>query len=324
MNKRNISQQTCCKSLICAFCWALFSFPLSISDLSLLIVSKRVSCFSVIICLLCKDKNVIQKVAPTTHRQKKLKLSLITSIVSLRNKTAKHLTVTNVTGLLPACFVGNSLNIDALWSSTKRSVWRNVKFGEEKKRRFCLNHTKPLKSLHPSLWTSQSCFLSSNWFSSGNIRLLINRFSKTEPAIPSRRLLGSAGRVGSLLVCTWCHGGHVDGQEQKHFSPLGTNLYFHVNSSLKNSILFTSNMAALSRGATFDFSSKDALKFRIFSKQLYRYKIKTGRVLLSVLPFQNLLLTTQSYRWTFPVTKTDTFEFTLTKRNNEVGAEWNK
>ena len=51
-----------------------------------------------------------------------------------------------------------------------------------------------------------------------------------------------------LLVCTWRHGGHVGGQEQKHFSPLGTKLYFHVNSSRKNSIVLTPNMAALSRG----------------------------------------------------------------------------
>ena len=36
-----------------------------------------------------------------------------------------------------------------------------------------------------------------------------------------------------LLVCTWCHGGHVGSQEQKHFSPLGTWLYFHANSSKK-------------------------------------------------------------------------------------------
>ena len=139
-----------------------------------------------------------------------------------------------------------------------------------------------------SLWSprTQACglvkliFSRQTGFSSANICLLINRWSKTEPAVPSRRLLGSAGRVGSLLVCTWCHGGHVDCQEQKHFSPLGTKLYFYVNSSLKNSILLTLNMAALSRGAPFDFSSKDALKFRIFSKQLYRYKIKTGRVSL--------------------------------------------
>ena len=85
-------------------------------------------------------------------------------------------------------------------------------------------------------------------FSSAHIRLLMKRWSKTEPAVPSRRLLGSAGRVGSLLVCTWCHGGHVDGQEQKHLCSLGTKLYFHVNSSLKNSILLTPNMAALWRG----------------------------------------------------------------------------
>ena len=32
--------------------------------------------------------------------------------------------------------------------------------------------------------------------------------------------------IYKLLVCTWHHGGHVDGQEQKHFSPLGTKLHF--------------------------------------------------------------------------------------------------
>ena len=51
-----------------------------------------------------------------------------------------------------------------------------------------------------------------------------------------------------LLVRTWRHGGHVGGQEQKHFSPLGTKLYFHVNSWRKNSIVLTPNMAPLSRG----------------------------------------------------------------------------
>ena len=51
-----------------------------------------------------------------------------------------------------------------------------------------------------------------------------------------------------LLVCTRRHGGHVGGQEQKHFSPLGTKLYFHVNSSRKYSFVLTPNMAALSRG----------------------------------------------------------------------------
>ena len=41
-----------------------------------------------------------------------------------KKRTAKRLSVTNVTGLLLACFVGNSLNIDVFFfcSSTKRSV----------------------------------------------------------------------------------------------------------------------------------------------------------------------------------------------------------
>ena len=51
-----------------------------------------------------------------------------------------------------------------------------------------------------------------------------------------------------LLVCKWRHGGHVGGQKQKHISPLGTKLYFHVNFSSKISIVLTPNMAALSRG----------------------------------------------------------------------------
>ena len=33
------------------------------------------------------------------------------------------------------------------------------------------------------------------------------------------------------------------------FSPLGTKLYFHVNSSRKNSVVLTPNIAALSRGS---------------------------------------------------------------------------
>ena len=42
----------------------------------------------------------------------------------------------------------------------------------------------------------------------------------------------------------------IGGQEQKHFCLLGTKLYFHVNSSRKNSVLLTPNMAALSCGCT--------------------------------------------------------------------------
>ena len=37
-------------------------------------------------------------------------------------------------------------------------------------------------------------------------------------------------------------------KKQKHLSPLGTELYFHVNSSRRNSIVLTLKMAALLRG----------------------------------------------------------------------------
>ena len=43
------------------------------------------------------------------------------------------------------------------------------------------------------------------------------------------------------LVCTWRLGGPVGGQEQKHFSPLGTKRCFHVNFSRKNSIVLTAD-----------------------------------------------------------------------------------
>ena len=49
-----------------------------------------------------------------------------------KKRTAKRLSVTNVTGILIACFVANSLNIYVSCSSTKRSVQRNVKFGGSK------------------------------------------------------------------------------------------------------------------------------------------------------------------------------------------------
>ena len=55
-----------------------------------------------------------------------------------------------------------------------------------------------------------------------------------------------------LLVCAWRHGGVLVVKKKKHFSPLGTKLYFHVNSSKKNSVVLTTNrttnMAALSHG----------------------------------------------------------------------------
>ena len=42
------------------------------------------------------------------------------------------------------------------------------------------------------------------------------------------------------------HGGNVGCQEQKHFSPLGTKLYFHVNSSRKVLLYWLPKMATLS------------------------------------------------------------------------------
>ena len=74
------------------------------------------------------------------------------------------------------------------------------------------------------------------------------RYILTTPGFNSCRCNNFGNKLRQLLVCTWRHGSHVGGQEQKHFSPLGTKLYFHVNSSRKYSFVLTPNMAALSRG----------------------------------------------------------------------------
>ena len=54
----------------------------------------------------------------------------INSLVSLRDRTAKRLKAANVTGLLLACFVGNSLNINFFLLFCKKICFRNVKFGK--------------------------------------------------------------------------------------------------------------------------------------------------------------------------------------------------
>ena len=58
------------------------------------------------------------------------------------------------------------------------------------------------------------------------------------------------------------HSSHIGGQEQKHFSLLGTKLYFPVNSLRKNSIILTPNMAALSGGCKPRIQSNDTTEKR--------------------------------------------------------------
>ena len=73
-------------------------------------------------------------------------------------------------------------------------------------------------------------------------------------------------------VCSWRHGGHVGSQEQTHFSPLlGTQLYFHVNSSIFNSIVLTPNMAPLSRGCKPRVWERGGHFFAVLSVTTYFY-----------------------------------------------------
>ena len=88
------------------------------------------------------------------------------------------------------------------------------------------------------------------WDKGGHISKKIREGSPGSATASANRYLATKLHrpACQLLVRTWRHGGHVGGQEQKHFSPLGTKLYFHVNSSRKYSFVLTPNMATLSHG----------------------------------------------------------------------------
>ena len=68
-------------------------------------------------------------------------------------------------------------------------------FSEEDKRRLCQNCVKPLRWPQPNFWTSQSCFLSSNWFFECG-HLLIDKPSViTEPVAVGVRVLGLGSKL---------------------------------------------------------------------------------------------------------------------------------
>ena len=52
---------------------------------------------------------------------------------------------------------------------------------EEEKRRFCLNHIKPLSHWNMNFWTNHSCFLMSNWFSACQHPFIDKSMVITEP-----------------------------------------------------------------------------------------------------------------------------------------------
>ena len=81
-----------------------------------------------------------------------------------------------------------------------------------------------------------------------SMRMKIISISKAEHVTSFWSERPGGTRNDLLLVCTWRHGGRVDGQELKHLSPCGTKLHFHEYSSWKNSVVLTTKMAALSRG----------------------------------------------------------------------------
>ena len=87
----------------------------------------------------------------------------INSLVSLRDRTAKRLKAANVTGLLLACFVGNSLNINFFLLFCKKICFRNVKFGKrffQKKLLSRLSHKVCRRLSSPVLLRTVSCISS--------------------------------------------------------------------------------------------------------------------------------------------------------------------
>ena len=66
--------------------------------------------------------------------------------------------------------------------------------------------------------------------------------------IPYKTNQNSEAQVNCWFARDVRHGDYGGGQEQNHLDPLGTKLYFQVNSSRKNSIVLIPNMAAFSGG----------------------------------------------------------------------------
>ena len=62
---------------------------------------------------------------------------------------------------------------------------------EEEKRRFCLNHVRPLKSPKPNFWARQACTLSSIWFSECEHSFIDKLNVTTEPTVLLLLGLGS-------------------------------------------------------------------------------------------------------------------------------------
>lgn len=62
---------------------------------------------------------------------------------------------------------------------------------EEEKRRFCLNHVRPLKSPKPNFWANQACTLLSIWFSKCEHSFIDKLIVTTEPTLLLLLGLGS-------------------------------------------------------------------------------------------------------------------------------------
>ena len=73
-------------------------------------------------------------------------------------------------------------------------------FSEKNTRRLCLNCVKPLRSPQPNFWTSQSCFLSSNWFFEFEHLFIDKPMVITDPVAVGVRVLGLGSKLNPTNV----------------------------------------------------------------------------------------------------------------------------
>ena len=84
-------------------------------------------------------------------------------------------------------------------------------------------------------------------------------------------------------------------KKQKHFPPLGTELYIHVNSSRRNSIVLTPKMAALLRGCK-PRIHKRRFCFITVIYSIYRKNIKGEQVMFKKIKVRGVKTFTSQLR----------------------------
>ena len=145
----------------------------------------------------------------------KILMSLRDRTAERRGVTVKRLCVTNVTGLLLACFVMIFSYINGFWSFTKRYVWRRVKFGKNFFQTKLLSHlSHRVCHLFSLALCISSLLLDNTWKVAHNERYLNGWWSQE---LQPRAVILLPLHPASLthknpqkIICDMCHIGHKD------------------------------------------------------------------------------------------------------------------